>query len=246
MQPYNETGPKKEQIRDMFDSIAPRYDALNHILSFGIDRGWRRKTIKRVCRENPGRILDLATGTGDMAIALAGKCPEAMVTGADLSQNMLKIAGTKIAGKGLAGRISLRVAEAEALPFAEAEFDAVTAAFGVRNFHDIPAGLKEMYRVLKPGGKMYVLEFSTPRSKIFGGLYRFYFHRVLPFIGGLVSKDKNAYKYLPGSVDEFPGPEIFSGMVLDAGFAECDKISLTGGVAYIYIGTKTEDINDRL
>lgn len=238
MQPYNDTEPKKEQIRDMFDHIAPRYDMLNHVLSLGIDKGWRRKTVKMVSRENPSQILDLATGTGDMAVSLAKKCPDAVITGADLSENMLKIAGDKVAGKGLSDRVRLVTAEAEALPFGDGTFDAVTISFGIRNFHDIPQSLKEMHRVLKPEGKLYILEFSTPRSKIFGSIYRFYFHRILPFIGGLVSKDKSAYKYLPDSVGEFPSPGAFCGMISENGFKNCNARSLTTGVAYIYTGTR--------
>lgn len=240
MQPYNQTEPKKDQIRDMFDHIAPRYDMLNHVLSLGIDRGWRRKTVRMVRKQNPSKILDLATGTGDMAISLAKKCKDAVVTGADLSENMLKIAKEKVAAKKMTDRIELLVAEAENLPFEDGVFDTVTIAFGIRNFHNIPQSLKEIHRILKPGGKLYILEFSVPRSKIFGFIYRFYFHKVLPFVGGLVSKDKNAYKYLPDSVDEFPSSEKFSEMVLLSGFEECRMRSLSAGISYIYTGVKSD------
>lgn len=236
MNPYDEQRPKGEQVGEMFDNIAPVYDRLNDIMSFGIARTWRRAAVRRVRRTDARRILDLATGTGDLAIALARRIPQARVTGGDISENMLGLGCAKVAKAGLEERVSLVVARAEELPFADAEFDAVTAAFGVRNFADLGRGLSEMARVLQPDGRVFILEFSTPRSKIFGALYRFYFHRVLPRIGGLISKDRRAYSYLPGSVSEFPAPEEFVRMMECAGFTGCRAESLTGGVAYIYTG----------
>ena len=239
MKPYNQEQPKRDQIRTMFDRIAPSYDLLNHLLSFGVDRSWRRRVVKLVQREHPRQILDLATGTGDMAIALAQGVPEARVTGADLSPQMLEVARVKVAEKGLTERIDLCIAEAEQLSeWPKGKFDAATVAFGVRNFHDIAAGLREIARVLSPGGKLYVLEFSTPENKIFGALYRFYFHRVLPVIGGWISKDKRAYRYLPDSVDEFPTWERFMEMMAGCGFGNCGCVALMTGVARIYIGEK--------
>lgn len=270
MKPYDDGREKREQVRDMFDHIAPRYDRLNGVLSFNVDKHWRRRAIREVVRfmhgytaetasaaevddtastkvgageavsnyQTHNHVLDLATGTGDMAIALARALPKAAVTGADLSEGMLALARQKAAKAGLAERIAFEAGEAESLPFGDAGFDAVTVAFGVRNFHDIAAGLREMHRVLRPGGMALVLEFSTPRGKIFGPLYRFYFRHVLPRIGGWVSRDRSAYEYLPGSVDGFPEPQAFAGMMSDAGFGDCRMRKMTGGIAYIYTAKK--------
>lgn len=238
MNPYDDNRPKQQQVEEMFDNIAPAYDRLNDIMSFGIARAWRRAVVRRVKRSDPRRVLDLATGTADLAIAIACRMPKAHVTGGDISEGMLALGREKVWKAGLSQRISLVTARAEELPFADAEFDAVTAAFGVRNFSDVRQGLAQMARVLDRGGRVFVLEFSTPRNKIFGSLYRFYFHRVLPRIGGLISKDYRAYTYLPGSVSEFPDPERFLDMMRDAGFVRCRAESLTGGVAYIYSATK--------
>lgn len=194
--------------------------------------------MRRVKQAETCRILDLATGTADLAIAMARRIPQARVTGGDISEGMLALGRGKVERAGLSDRITLVTARAEELPFADGAFDTVTAAFGVRNFADVGRGLAEMSRVLKPDGRVFILEFSTPRSKIFGTLYRFYFNRVLPLIGGLVSKDLSAYTYLPGSVAEFPAPVEFMRMMECVGFAECRAESLTGGVAYIYTGTK--------
>ena len=239
MKPYNDIDSKRDQIRTMFDRIAPAYDLLNHLLSFGIDRRWRRRVVKLVREDRPARILDLATGTGDMALALARGVPGAQVTGADLSTQMLEVAREKVAKKGLTERIRLCVAEAEQMPeMPDNGFDVTTVAFGVRNFHDIGRGLREICRTLRPGGKLYVLEFSTPRNGLFGALYRFYFHRVLPVIGGWVSHDGKAYRYLPESVDEFPAWERFVAMMEECGYGECRSVALMTGVARIYIGVK--------
>lgn len=239
MKPYGDGRTKREQVEAMFDGIAPAYDRLNDIMSFGIARGWRRAVVRAVrstAVTAAPRILDLATGTGDLAIALARRLPDAEITGADLSEGMLALARRKAEQKRV--RIEFRRAEAERLPFADGVFDAVTAAFGVRNFHDITLGLSEMYRVSSSGGRVFILEFSTPRNRLFGSAYRFYFHRVLPRIGGLLSRDGRAYTYLPESVDEFPAPAEFVGMMREAGFVDCRARALTGGVAYIYTATK--------
>lgn len=229
---------KKEAVRNMFDNIAPTYDRLNHLLSFDIDRHWRRRTVRRAASRSPHRILDLATGTADLAIALARRIPEASITGVDLSPEMLAIGRTKVAAAGLAGRIDLHEGDAEALPFADGTFDLVTIGFGIRNFGDIAAGLREACRVLRPGGTLLVLEFSTPRGKLFGPVYRFYFHRILPLVGQLVSKDPAAYTYLPDSVDNFPDYLLFLRMMREAGFGTCGQTRLMRGIAYIYEGTK--------
>jgi demethylmenaquinone methyltransferase/2-methoxy-6-polyprenyl-1,4-benzoquinol methylase len=224
----------KPQIGEMFDRIAPTYDGLNHVLSLGIDRLWRRRAVRMAARERVSDVLDVATGTGDLAIALARKIPGARVVGVDISEGMLALGREKIDRRALSDRIVLQMGDAEALQFAEGTFDCVTVAFGVRNFGDIPAGLGEMRRVLKPGGRCLVLEFSEPTAPLFGALYRFYFHRVLPRIGRLVSRNNGAYSYLPRSVEGFPPPEEFAGMLRQAGFSDVRTKRLTLGVAYIY------------
>ncbi len=229
---------KKKMVRDMFDHIAPTYDRLNHLLSFGIDRLWRRKTVRRVASGRPQRILDLATGTGDLAVAMARRMPEASVTGLDLSAEMLAVGRLKVGRKGLTDRIRLIEGDAERLPFASDTFDAVTVAFGIRNFGDMDAGLREAVRVLRSGGHLCILEFSTPEGRLFGPLYRFYFHRILPLIGRLISHDDKAYRYLPDSVDHFPNNLLFLRRMKDAGFSNCRSRRLMRGIAYIYEGVK--------
>lgn len=221
----------------MFDGIAPRYDLLNHLLSLDIDRWWRRRVVAEVRRDAPRQILDMATGTGDLAIELARRIPGAHVTGVDLSDRMLAQARRKVAARGLADRIGLQQGDAEH-PAAEVCYDVATVAFGVRNFGDLHAGLCGMARTIKPGGKVVILEFSQPRNRLFRALFGFYFRRILPFVGGLVSRDRRAYDYLPASVREFPSPEAFLAMMGRAGFADCRARSLSGGIAYIYIGVR--------
>ncbi len=235
--PYDHDRPKGEQVREMFDRIARRYDLLNHVLSLGIDRGWRRCVLNEVARENPRRVLDVATGTGDLAMMIARRVPGAVVVGADLSEGMVEVGRTKVCKAGLGSRVDLRVADAGSLDRETfGEFDVVTAAFGVRNFEDVALGLRAMRSVLREGGKVWVLEFSTPRNKAFGALYNFYFHRVLPVVGGMVSGDRKAYGYLPRSVGAFASGEDFLELLRGAGFSDCSMKSLTLGVAHIYRG----------
>lgn len=222
----------------MFDHIAPRYDLLNHTLSANVDRWWRRRVVRIVRRMAPHRVLDLATGTGDLAIGLARGIAHVQVLGIDLSEQMLAVARAKVAARGLDDRIVLDQGEAEYLAVANASVDVVTVAFGVRNFGDLEAGLREMARTIKPGGHAVILEFSRPRNRIFRALYEFYSYRVMPRIGGLVSKDKRAYEYLPASVGEFPAPDRFLEIMARAGFAECRARSLSFGIAQIYIGKR--------
>lgn len=230
---------KKEQVREMFDSIAPRYDFLNHCLSMHIDKRWRRKTVRMVARQQPASLLDVATGTGDLAIALRKKLPESsQITGVDLSPQMLRIGREKIARIFPGKEFAMVEGDAENLPFEAESFDAVTAAFGVRNFEDIPAGLQQMYRVLKPEGQVYILEFSMPGNNILGRLYRFYFRHILPKIGRLVSGSRGAYQYLPESVGGFPYGERFEGLLREAGFSAVSHRKLMGGIAMIYNGKK--------
>lgn len=238
MNPYNDESSKKEQVREMFDNIAPTYDRLNHTLSAGIDRMWRRRTVRIVSQCRPQRVLDLASGTGDLAIALAKAMPQCAVTGADISEGMLSLAREKARQAGLEGRIDFVCGDAERMEFADGTFDAVTVAFGVRNFGDIPAGLREMLRVLRSGGVAAVLELSVPKNPVVRRLYGVYAHTVLPLLGGAVSHDRAAYRYLPESVDEFPSPEKFLGIMAEAGFTGCRYRSLTFGTARIYTASK--------
>lgn len=238
VKPYNTQKSKKEEVRTMFDRIAPRYDLLNHTLSLSIDRLWRRRVVAIVRRQRPQHVLDIATGTGDLAIALARGIEGVRVTGIDLSEQMLAVARCKVEKTGLADRIALQQGDAEHLTAASGGADAVTVAFGVRNFADLGAGLAELHRVLRPGGRVVILEFSRPRNRIFRALYEFYTYRILPRIGGAVSHDKQAYEYLPASVGEFPAPEAFLEAMTRAGFRECRARSLSLGIAQIYTGTK--------
>lgn len=226
---------KKEQVAGMFDAIAPRYDFLNHALSLGIDRGWRRKAIASIATISPKEILDVATGTGDLAI-LAAKTTGARVVGVDISEGMLE-AGRKKLG-ALADRISLQPGDSEALHFENSRFDAVMCAYGVRNFENLEAGLREMARVLHPGGRLAILEFSRPKAFPVKQLYGFYFRAVLPLMGRLVSKHSTAYSYLPQSVQAFPEGKDFVQMLNRAGFAEAKARPLTFGITTLYTATK--------
>jgi demethylmenaquinone methyltransferase/2-methoxy-6-polyprenyl-1,4-benzoquinol methylase len=229
---------KGERIRSMFDSIAPRYDFLNRVLSFGIDRSWRRFAVKQVKFSENGRILDVATGTGDVALEIALQTPASVrIVGVDFSKEMVELGKEKIRQSPYAERITMEVAPCEAIPYAEESFDSVTIAFGIRNVVDRLQGLREMHRVLKTGGRLVILEFSTPRSRLFKSLYCFYFLRVLPVIGGLFSK-QSAYKYLPDSVLEFPPQEEFKALMAAAGFGNLVHFDLTGGIASVYVGEK--------
>lgn len=242
MKPYNTEQTKKEEVREMFDNIAPRYDLLNHTLSMSIDRLWRRRVVNLVRRSRPRRILDVATGTGDLAIAMARRIRDVQVLGVDLSEAMLAVARRKVEARGLDNRIVLDRGDAEHLAVADASVDVATVAFGVRNFGDLAAGLREMARTIKPGGQVVILEFSRPRNRAFRALYEFYSYKILPRIGGLVSRDKRAYEYLPASVGEFPAPERFMEMMAAAGFRNCRARSQSFGIAQIYIGERCENI----
>ncbi|WP_418425948.1 bifunctional demethylmenaquinone methyltransferase/2-methoxy-6-polyprenyl-1,4-benzoquinol methylase UbiE [Alistipes sp.] len=238
MKPYNTDQTKKEEVREMFDNIAPKYDLLNHTLSVNIDRIWRCRVVNEVRRAKPRRILDVATGTGDLAIALARRIRDVQVMGVDLSEAMLAVARRKVEARGLDNRIVLERGDAEHLDVADASVDAATVAFGVRNFGDLAAGLRELARTIKPGGKVVILEFSRPRNRVFRALYEFYSYKILPRIGGLVSRDKRAYEYLPASVGEFPAPAVFLEMMEKAGFRNCRARSQSFGIAQIYIGER--------
>jgi len=225
---------KKEEVRSMFDRIAWRYDFLNHFLSFGTDLLWRRKAIKEIGRRiQPEKILDLATGTCDLAIASLRLHPE-IVMALDISQRMLEEGRKKVYRKKLNHKIKLRIGDSEDLPFSEKSFDTTMVSFGVRNFENPEKGLSEMYRVLKDGGVIMVLEFSKPSKFPFKTIYGFYFRRILPFFGRLFSKDIGAYNYLPDSVSKFPEGQEFLDLMKGIGFRELKQQRLTGGVATIY------------
>lgn len=237
VKPYQEEGSKKEQVADMFDNIAARYDLLNHVLSLSIDKGWRKKVVRMASEGDPKLILDVATGTADLAIALEKAAPE-KITGIDISAGMLDVGRQKIEKKGLSKLISLEQADSENLPFPDNTFDAITVAFGVRNFENLEKGLSEMRRVLKPGGRLLVLEFSQPQKFPFKQLYNFYFKNILPTIGKLVSKDARAYTYLPESVQAFPFGEKFMAIMAKCGYQKGRRIPVTFGIATIYEGLK--------
>jgi demethylmenaquinone methyltransferase / 2-methoxy-6-polyprenyl-1,4-benzoquinol methylase len=227
---------KRKSVGAMFDEIAHRYDFLNHFLSFGIDRLWRRKAVSIIGRthSNP-EILDVATGTGDLAIAAMKLAPK-HVTGIDISENMLSIGREKIARLGLSDKIELFKGESESIQFPENSFDVVMSSFGVRNFADTFTGLKEMGRVLRNGGLIMVLEFSRPSRFPFKQLYRLYFIHILPAIGRLFSKNREAYRYLPDTVMKFPENSEFLDLLGQAGFSDVRQKRVTGGIASIYTG----------
>ena len=229
-------GPPAEQVERMFDSISKHYDLLNHLLSLGTDRSWRRKAVTLIGKHaRPRTILDVATGTGDLAIEAMRLGPE-KVTGIDLSSGMLEEGRRKIARKGFSGKIELLSGDALATGFPDATFEAAMSAFGVRNFEDTLRGLQEMFRVLRPGGMIMVLEFSRPSVFPLKQIYGFYFRRILPMIGRRVSGDRDAYSYLPDSVMSFPDNEKFLALLSSAGFVQVSQRRLSGGIASIYTG----------
>jgi demethylmenaquinone methyltransferase / 2-methoxy-6-polyprenyl-1,4-benzoquinol methylase len=236
--PYkDQTTSKKEQVATMFNSIAHRYDFLNQLLSLGIHKGWRKKSIQLLQSQHPKTVLDIATGTADFAIEAMRLKPEKVV-GVDISSGMLELGKKKIEKLGLQQTIELKLADSENLPFADNTFDAITVGFGVRNFENLEKGIQDMHRVLKPGGKMIILEFSKPRTIIIKQLYTFYFKYVTPFIGKIFSKDNSAYRYLPESVKAFPDGEDFLNILKKAGQKEAKAIPLTFGIASIYSSIK--------
>lgn len=237
--PYkNKNAGKKEQMAEMFDNISPRYDLLNRMLSAGVDIHWRKKALKELEKNKPEAILDIATGTGDLAIMAARRLKPKSIIGADISEGMLEIGRKKVKSAGLDHVIKMQVGDSEALGFADGTFDAVTVAFGVRNYENLDNGLAEMNRVLKKGGKVMILEFSQPDSFPFKHLFNFYFKYILPLIGRMVSKDMSAYSYLPESVKQFPYGDAFLERLKRAGFQETKWKKLTFGISSIYTGVK--------
>lgn len=236
--PYKDKqGSKKEQVATMFDNISGKYDFLNHFLSMGIDIAWRKKAIRQLKKDHPKQILDIATGTGDFAIEALALNPD-KVTGVDISEGMLAVGREKMNKRNLQDKIELFSGDSEELQFEDNKFDAVIVSFGVRNFENLEKGLSDMYRVLKPGGKTVILEFSKPKSFPFKQLYSFYFKWILPKIGNTISKDQAAYTYLPESVREFPDGQPFLQILEKVGFKDTKCKSLTLGISSIYIGTK--------
>ena len=221
----------------MFNKISRNYDFLNHLLSFGIDRSWRKKLVNAIAGSHPKKILDLATGTGDLAISLSSLNPE-MITGIDLAEKMLEIGRNKIKSNGLSDKIKLKKGDSESLEFESNSFDAVTVAFGIRNFENLNAGLSEAYRVLKPGGTFAILEFSKPEKFPFSLLYSTYFNFLLPLIGKIISSDSSAYTYLPESVKKFPYSVALANILIKNGFLDVTFKPLTLGICSLYTGRK--------
>jgi demethylmenaquinone methyltransferase/2-methoxy-6-polyprenyl-1,4-benzoquinol methylase len=235
----DQTQDKKSAVALMFDSIAFRYDFLNHFLSFGTDRRWRKRAIRIISGRYVGpKILDVATGTGDLALA-ALKLDPSHITGIDISEKMLEIGRKKIRIRCFSDKIDLQHGDSEMIPFSDNSFEIVMVAFGVRNFSDPLKGLCEMQRVLRPGGMIMVLEFSKPKVFPLRQVYNFYFLAVIPFIGRIFSHNRKAYRYLPESVMQFPDNEKFIELLSNAGFNEINQKRLTGGIASIYTGLKS-------
>lgn len=238
IKPYQEEGSKKNQVSKMFDNIAPYYDFLNHFLSLGIDIWWRKKAIQELRDLKPQIVLDIATGTGDLAIELAKQLSPKKIIGADISNEMLEIGRKKIKKRQLDKVIEMQYGDSENLSFESNSFDAITVAFGVRNYENLEKGLKEMLRVLRKGGRVVILEFSMPTMFPFKQLYHFYFKNVLPLIGRLTSKDPKAYSYLYQSVQAFPDRQKFIEVLESTGYHSARFKSLTLGICSIYVAEK--------
>lgn len=228
---------KKEVVKGIFNDIAPKYDLLNHLLSVNIDKGWRRKAMREIGENGEGKLLDVACGTGDFAIA-ASRAGVKKVIGIDISANMVEIGCKKVRELGLETRIELQSGDSEHINFPDSTFDTVTVAFGVRNFEHLELGLKEMCRVLRSGGKVIILEFSMPERFPMKQLYKFYFRHILPTVGGWISGNKDAYVYLPESVMKFPQGNAFLKIMAECGFTQVQQRKLTFGIASLYIGLK--------
>lgn len=236
--PYDDSRHKSEQVREMFDSIAPAYDFMNRAMTFGIDKLWRRSAVKLLKNERHDDILDIATGTGDLAILLARKLDPLSVIGVDLSEGMVEIGRKKVSAAGLDEVVTLGIGDCLQLPFPDESFDCITCAYGVRNFQDLLAGYREMHRVLRPGGVAVILELSTPRSALVRPFYNFYTRHIIPNVGRLVSKDVRAYSYLPESIAAVPQGAEMAAIMTSAGFREARHIPMTFGTCTIYAARK--------
>ncbi len=235
--PYKTADPKKVQVAQMFDNIAGSYDFLNHFFSLGIDKLWRKRAVKMLRDVQPEYILDVATGTGDFAFEALKLNPK-KITGIDISVGMLDVGRKKIAARSQSGKMEFILGDSEALPFTENSFDAVTVGFGVRNFQNLLTGLREIHRVIRPEGKLAILEFSKPHRFPMKQLYFFYFRFIMPLLGKVISKDKSAYTYLPESVMAFPEGKDFEAILKQAGFKNVRTYPVTGGIASIYTAGK--------
>jgi len=238
IKPFEGAGEKKQQVSEMFDEIAPRYDFMNRFLSVGIDVGWRIKAIRQFKKENPQHLLDVATGTADMAIRACKMLSVQQVTGIDISENMLSYGRQKIEKEGLADRINLQKGDSEQIQFADHTFDGVMVAFGVRNFQNLEKGLSEIFRVMKPGAKLVVLEFSQPRIPGVRSLYNFYMSLVAPQVASLFRQNKKAYQYLNESAKAFPDRGRFISILNNIGYTNTSFKPLSLGICCIYIGKK--------
>lgn len=235
--PYGE-GSKQEQIRRMFDKIAPSYDRLNHALSLGIDRRWRRTAVDALGKHKPQQILDIATGTGDFALLLAKRIKPQHIVGADISEGMMAVGREKVKEEGLQNVISFQHEDCMQLSFPDGSFDAVTSSYGVRNFQNLDKGLQEMQRVLRPGGHLLIVELTPPPRFPMKQLFWIYAHVVMPLLGRLISHDDSAYTYLPASMEAFPQPEQMEDILRKAGFAEVQWRRFTFGISTMYLATK--------
>lgn len=238
IKPYDNIGDKSEQVEKMFDTIAPTYDQLNHQLSWNIDKGWRRKAIKAISPYSPHKILDVATGTGDFAILAAQMLRPDSLVGCDISEGMMEVGRKKVKDLSLDSVISFAKEDCMQLTFADNTFDAVTAAFGIRNFPDLDKGLREMCRVLKKGGHLCIVELTEPVVFPMKQLFRIYSHTVLPFVGRMISKDTSAYGYLTATIEAFPQGERMMDILAKAGFSDASFRRLTFGICTLHIATK--------
>ena len=238
IKPYGKEGEKEKLVEEMFDNIAPTYDTLNHRLSWDIDKGWRKKAIRQLLPFQPKTILDIATGTGDFAILSAKELRPQRMIGIDISEGMMKIGQKKVEAEGLQHIVSFKKDDCTHLSFDDNSFDAVTAAFGIRNFQNLDQGLSEMYRVLRPNGHLSIVELTTPVSFPMKQLFKLYSHTMLPVYGKLISKDTSAYSYLTKTIEAFPQGEVMLDILRKAGFKNASFKRLTFGICTMYFATK--------
>ena len=238
IKPYSNDGKKSEQVEQMFDNIAPAYDMLNHTLSLGIDKSWRHKAIRWLKPFHPQRIMDVATGTGDFAILAYKMLQPAQLIGTDISEGMMNVGREKVKKEGLSDKISFAREDCTSLSFADNSFDAITVAFGIRNFEDLDKGLSEMCRVLTPGGHLVILELTTPDRFPMKQMFYLYSKIVIPVLGKLFSKDNRAYRYLPQTIQAFPQGEVMKDVISRAGFSKVEFQRLTFGICTLYTATK--------
>ena len=238
IKPYGKEGEKGKLVEEMFDNIAPTYDTLNHRLSWDIDKGWRKKAIRQLLPFQPKTILDIATGTGDFAILSAKELRPQRMIGIDISEGMMKIGQKKVEAEGLQHIVSFKKDDCTHLSFDDNSFDAVTAAFGIRNFQNLDQGLSEMYRVLRPNGHLSIVELTTPVSFPMKQLFKLYSHTILPVYGKLISRDTSAYSYLTKTIEAFPQGEVMLDILRRAGFKNASFKRLTFGICTMYFATK--------